>query len=165
MNQTQTMAGISAGDSPWPPAGTTALVVLDEQADRPAGIITDTDVAHAVAGGKDANEVRISEVMTTDPAVLNGAMTIRDAATIMTNGQFRHLPVVDNSGLIGIVDIAAVRRALPDGHAEGVLIDSDPQHQGIPSPPRGRDRRCHGQPEVIRPGRRVWARWRPASPR
>jgi len=96
-------------------AGTTALVILDEQADRPAGIITDTDVAHVVAGGKDANEVRISDVMTTDPAVVNGAITIRDAATIMTNGHFRHLPVVDDSGLIGIVDITAVCRALLDG--------------------------------------------------
>ncbi len=146
MIQPQTMAGISAGDSPRPPApatvtdvmrpplttvertahvaaaaylmkhaGTTALVVLDEQADRPAGIITDTDVAHAVAGGKDANEVRISDVMTTDLAVVNGATTIREAATIMTNGHFRHLPVVDDSGLIGIVDITAVCRALPDG--------------------------------------------------
>jgi CBS domain-containing protein len=96
-------------------AGTTALMVMDEQADRPAGIITDTDVAHAVADGKDANEVRLNEVMTTDPAVVNGAMTIRDAATIMTNGHFRHLPVVDDSGLIGIVDITAVCRALLDG--------------------------------------------------
>ncbi|HEV2254413.1 MAG TPA: CBS domain-containing protein [Streptosporangiaceae bacterium] len=146
MTQTQTMAGISAGDSPRAPApatvtdvmrsplttvertahvaaaaylmkhaGTTALVVLDEQADRPAGIITDTDVVHVVADGEDANEVRISDVMITDPAVVNGSMTIRDAATIMTNGHFRYLPVVDDSGLIGIVDITAVCRALLDG--------------------------------------------------
>lgn len=146
MTQTQTMAGISAHDSPRPPApatvtdvmrpplptvertarvaaaaylmkhaGTTALVVLDEHADRPTGIIGDTDVAHAVADGKDVNEVRISDVMTTDPAVVNGATTIREAATIMSNGHFRHLPVVDDSGLIGILDITAVCRALPDG--------------------------------------------------
>jgi len=95
-------------------AGTTALVVMDEQADRPAGIITDADVAHAVADGKDANEVRLNEVMTTDPAVVNGAMTIRDAATIMTNGHFRHLPVVGDEGLAGIVDITDVCRALLD---------------------------------------------------
>ena len=62
-----------------------------------------------MADGKDANEVRLNEVMTTDPAVVNGAMTIRDAATIMTNGHFRHLPVVD---------ITAVCRALLDGQDE-----------------------------------------------
>jgi len=53
--------------------------------------------------------------MTTDPAVVNGATTIGEAATIMTNGHFRHLPVVDDSGLIGILDITAVYSALPDG--------------------------------------------------
>ena len=96
-------------------AGTTALVVLDNQEDRPAGIITDTDVAHAVADGKDVNEVRLNDLMTADPALVNGATTIREAATIMSNSQFRHLPVVDDSGLIGIVDITAVSRALLDG--------------------------------------------------
>jgi CBS domain-containing protein len=33
----------------------TTLVVLDGQTGQPAGIITDTDVAHVVADGKDVN--------------------------------------------------------------------------------------------------------------
>ena len=93
-------------------AGATALVVLDAETDRPVGIVTDTDVAHAVADGKNVNETRISEVMTPDPTVVGTTCTLREAAELMTNGRFRHLPVVDDSGLAGIVDISTIGRAL-----------------------------------------------------
>ena len=76
-------------------AGATALVVLNAQTDRPIGIVTEADIAHAVADGKDVNDVRI-----------------RDAAEIMTTKRFRHLPVVGDARLIGMVDIADVCRAL-----------------------------------------------------
>ena len=93
-------------------AGATALVVLDAGTDRPVGIVTDTDVAHAVADGKNVNEVRISELMTPDPTVVGTATSLREAAELMTNGHFRHLPVVNDSGLAGIVDISTICRAM-----------------------------------------------------
>ena len=93
-------------------AGATTLVVLDAETDRPVGIVTDTDVAHAVADGKNVNETRISEVMTPDPTVVGTTCSLREAAELMTNGHFRHLPVVDESGLAGIVDISTIGRAL-----------------------------------------------------
>jgi CBS domain-containing protein len=84
-------------------AGVTALVVVDdEQAKRPIGLITEADIVHAVADGKDVNDVRIRDVMT----------TVRDAAESMIDGHFRHLPVVGDAGLIGIVDITDACRAL-----------------------------------------------------
>src|SRR5215471_123729 len=64
-------------------AGTTALVVLDAETDRPVGIVTDTDVAHAVADGKNVNEVRISEVMTPEPTVVGTACSLREAAELI----------------------------------------------------------------------------------
>jgi CBS domain-containing protein len=93
-------------------AGTTALVVLDAETDRPTGIVTDTDVAHVVADGKNVNDVRISDVMTPDPTVVGAETSIREAAELMTDHHFRHLPVVNDSGLAGIVDIGAICRAL-----------------------------------------------------
>ena len=93
-------------------AGATALVVVDAQTDRPIGIITDTDVAHVVADGKNPNEVRISDVMTRDPTVVETATSVREAAELMTARHFRHLPVVDDSGLAGMVDVSAISRAL-----------------------------------------------------
>jgi CBS domain-containing protein len=97
-------------------AGASALVVLDdEQTRRPVGLITEADIVHLVADGKDPNEVRIHDLMTTRPVVITTTTSIRDAAETMTTGHFRHLPVVgDDATLIGMVDIGDVCRALLD---------------------------------------------------
>ena len=92
-------------------AGTTALMVVDAQTGQPAGIITEADVAHAIADGKDVNDVWPDAVMTTRPAITT-TTSIRDAAKIMTARHLRHLPVAGDAGLLGVVDIIDVCRAL-----------------------------------------------------
>jgi len=94
-------------------AGTTALMVVDARAGQPAGIITAADVAHAIADGKELNDVWVDAVMTTRPA-LTATTSIRDAAEMMTTRHFRHLPVAGDTGLLGVVDIIDVCRALLD---------------------------------------------------
>src|SRR5258708_31145288 len=64
-------------------AGATALMVLNAQTGQPVGIITEADIAHAVGDGKDVNSVRISELMTTRPTVINTTTSVRDAAKVM----------------------------------------------------------------------------------
>jgi CBS domain-containing protein len=98
-------------------AGITALMVVNGQTGQPAGIITQADVARAVADGKDLNDVRVHAVMTTRPA-LGTTTSIRDAAQIMTTMRSRHLPVSDAAGLLGVIDITDVCRALT-GAGEG----------------------------------------------
>jgi CBS domain-containing protein len=96
-------------------AGATALVVVDDTASKqPVGIITETDIVHAVADGMDLNQVRIRDVMTRQPTHIGTATGIREAAESMMSGHFRHLPVVDGSGLVGMVDVKDVCRALLD---------------------------------------------------
>ena len=92
-------------------AGTTALLVLDAQTSQPAGIITEADITRALADGKDVNDVWAGTVMTTRPAVTT-TTSIRDTAKIMTIRHFRHLPVAGDVGLLGVVDIIDVCRAL-----------------------------------------------------
>jgi CBS domain-containing protein len=92
-------------------AGTTALIVVAAQTGQPAGIITETDVAHAIADGKDVNDVWVDGVMTIRPAII-ATTSIRDAAKIMTARHLRHLPVAGDAGLLGVVDIIDVCRAL-----------------------------------------------------
>ena len=92
-------------------AGTTALMVTDARTGQPAGIITQADVARAIANGKDLNDIRVHAVMTTRPAV-NTKTSIRDAATIMMTRHFRHLPVTGDAGLLGVIDITDVCQAL-----------------------------------------------------
>jgi CBS domain-containing protein len=96
-------------------AGATALVVLDgQQTNQPIGIITEADIVRTVADGKDVNNVRIHDLMTARPILVSPKTSIRDAAEIMTKGRFRHLPVVEDDALIGMVDIGDVCRALLD---------------------------------------------------
>ena len=97
-------------------AGTTALMVVNAQTGQPAGIITQADVARAIANGKDLNDIRVHAVMTTRPAV-NTKTSIRDAATIMMTRHFRHLPVTGDAGLLGVIDITDVCRALSNAGA------------------------------------------------
>jgi CBS domain-containing protein len=100
-------------------AGTTALMVLAPQTGQPVGIITEADIAHAVADGRDVNSTRIYEAMNTRPTVINTKTSVRDAARVMTSGHFRHLPVVGDAGLVGIVDITDVCLALLDPDVSG----------------------------------------------
>jgi len=92
-------------------AGTTAVIVADAQSGQPVGIITEADVSHAIADGKDVDNVWVSAVMTTRPAVIT-TTSIRDAAEMMTARHLRHLPVAGDAGLLGVVDIIDVCRAL-----------------------------------------------------
>ena len=109
-------------------ADASALVILDPRTGMPAGIVTSTDIAHAVADGRDLNEARIHNLMTAHPVVIDQATSIIDAAKTMTGGHFRHLPVVGDAGLIGMVDITDVCRALLD-------IDLSAQTESGTAPP------------------------------
>ena len=92
-------------------AGATALMVVNAQTGRPAGNITEADVARAIADGKDVNDVWVDAVMATRPALI-ATTSIHHAAKIMTARHFRHLPVAGDAGLVGVADIIDVCRAL-----------------------------------------------------
>ncbi|WP_050608277.1 CBS domain-containing protein [Clostridium niameyense] len=74
------------------------------------GIITDRDIAlRAVATGKNSANLKVSDIMTSNPVVANTDMDIQDAARIMSERQIRRLPVEDNgkiSGIVALGDIA-----------------------------------------------------------
>ena len=90
-----------------------ALAVLGAQhGRRPVGVITEADIARAVADSMDVNTTRIHDLLTTSPAAIPAATSILDAATTMARGGFRQVPVADGTGWIGIVDIADVCGAL-----------------------------------------------------
>ncbi len=105
-------------------ADATALIVTQAQTGQPIGIITEADISHAVADGKNPNNVRIYQQMTARPTVVNTTTSIRDAAKVMTSGRFRHLPVVGDVGLVGIVDITDVCRALLEADLSGPPVNT-----------------------------------------
>ena len=101
-------------------ANATALIVTQAQTGQPIGIITDADVSHAVADGKNPNDVRIYELMTAHPTVVSTTTSIRDAAEVMTSRRFRHLPVIGDAGLVGVVDITDICLALLEADVAGL---------------------------------------------
>jgi len=70
--------------------------------------------------------------MTASPTVVNSTAGIRDAAEVMTSGRFRHLPVMGDTGLVGIVDITDVCRALLEADVSGPPADTAQPEQSSP---------------------------------
>ncbi len=93
-------------------AGATALVILHGQTSQPIGLITEADIVQLVADGRDADEVRIHDLMARHLSLIEASASIRDAADTMITGHFRHLPVISQDGLVGIIDITDICRAL-----------------------------------------------------
>lgn len=88
-----------------------ALVVVDAD-NRIAGIISERDIVRAIAGhGERVLSVPLDTVMTRAVVTCRENETINDVMTRMTRGRFRHLPVVEDGRLTGIISIGDVVRA------------------------------------------------------
>ena len=87
-------------------AGVSSVVVSDYG--RLIGILTERDLTRAVAGRTHSSEARVREWMTADPVTVTEDTPAADAARIMLEQRFRHIPVVDGERTIGIVSIRDV---------------------------------------------------------
>ena len=79
--------------------------ILVTQGSMLLGIFTERDVMRAAASGADLNSDPLSRWMTPDPITKPSDTDTDDAAELMLSNGFRHLPVVDDSGLVGIVSL------------------------------------------------------------
>ena len=81
-----------------------ALVVME--ADRVAGIVSERDIVRAVAGGDVTVTSRpVSAYMTKDVVFADPGETVDSLLSRMTDRRIRHLPVVQDGRLVGIVSI------------------------------------------------------------
>lgn len=71
--------------------------------DRLAGILTETDIVRAVSEHRDPDNTVLSEYMSLDPVTAGPDEDSTDVALRMVEGGFRHLPVVAEGRLIGMV--------------------------------------------------------------
>jgi predicted transcriptional regulator len=79
-----------------------ALLVMED--DKLAGIFTERDaLTKVLAAGVDPNNTKVSAVMTEDPFCIDPSTTIEEAMSIVTNRKIRHLPILHNGELVGIV--------------------------------------------------------------
>ncbi len=84
------------------------LVVLHNH--KVKGIITERDVLRRVVAKRlDSATITVKEVMTTDVYCCNSTTSIEDARAIFKNRRIRHLPVVDDKGLMeGVISIGDI---------------------------------------------------------
>jgi CBS domain-containing protein len=79
-------------------------VLIIEADRRLVGIFTGRDAVHRVlAEGKNAARTTLAEVMTRDPDTMPPGNTAIEALRRMEDGRFRHLPIVDDGKVVGIV--------------------------------------------------------------
>ena len=77
------------------------LVIDDHQ--RLSGIFTGRDAVRTLAEGKDAAVTTLAQAMTSNPVTITPESRAIDALRTMSDGGFRHLPVVENEMIWGIV--------------------------------------------------------------
>lgn len=88
-----------------------AVLVLEDGEVR--GIFSERDYARrGELAGKRAVETRVREVMTSQVICVNPDETIETCMSLMTNHRFRHLPVVENDQLLGIISIGDVVKTI-----------------------------------------------------
>lgn len=85
-----------------------AIVIVGEGG-RVAGIISERDIIRLIAEhGVRALSMRASEGMTRDVVTCSRSSTLDEIMTTMTVGRFRHLPVIEDGALVGIISIGDV---------------------------------------------------------
>ena len=90
-----------------------AMPVVD--GGRLVGIVSERDVVRRLhAGGAAVLDGRVADIMTSDVTTCGPGDLVADLARVMTTGRFRHLPVVEDDALVGIVSIGDLVKARID---------------------------------------------------
>jgi CBS domain-containing protein len=70
------------------------------------GVFSERDYARKIIlHGKDSRDTCVSEVMTTDPVTVHPDLTVDHCMELMTKFRFRHLPVMQDGALLGVLSI------------------------------------------------------------
>ncbi len=80
--------------------------LLVTKRDKLEGILTERDLSvKIVAGGKDPDKTKVSQIMTKNPETVSPDDTAFSALEKMKARGFRHLPVVDGDQIVGMVSV------------------------------------------------------------
>lgn len=101
-----------------------AVVVLDDE--QVVGVVSERDVVHHLRGGREQSTA-LSDVMSADVQSVSTRDDLDHLAVTMTEARLRHLPVIEDGALLGIISIGDVVKARLDAleaerdHLEGYL--------------------------------------------
>ena len=88
-------------------ADQSAVVVVNE-AHRPVAIVTEADLLRAIAHGAETGVDRVQDWMNRKPQTVDSDTSVTEAARLMVDAGHRHLPVVADGRLVGIVGLTDV---------------------------------------------------------
>jgi len=87
-----------------------ALLVMDD--DKIAGIITERDILHAAGEhGSKIESFKVKDFMTKELITCGETESVDDVMGLMTMNRIRHLPILENEQLVGIISIGDVVKA------------------------------------------------------
>ena len=108
-----------------------SAVVIENNAIK--GIITEKDLARKiVAKGLNANEMLVKDIMTADVITIDPTTTLYDAMLTLNSKKIKHLPVVSNNVVTGIItamDILRVQPALMEIMASKAEAHVEPESE------------------------------------
>lgn len=95
-------------------------VVVSGDGERVDGILSERDLVHALhSRGSALLDSQVQEIMTRDVITCAPDMALTQVMETMTRGRFRHLPVLENGKLVGIISIGdAVKSRLSELEGE-----------------------------------------------
>jgi CBS domain-containing protein len=90
-----------------------ALVVIDENKHL-VGILSERDIIRRAADTDEVFSLPVDQLMTKEVVVCDSKDDVMSVAHMMTEKRFRHVPVVDEGKLVGIVSIGDILKAQRD---------------------------------------------------
>jgi CBS domain-containing protein len=91
--------------------GVGALLVM--QGEELQGVVSERDYARKVIlKGRSSNETAVREIMSSPVLTVRADQSVHDCMRIMSEHRIRHLPVVDEQGVIGVLSIGDLVRAV-----------------------------------------------------
>ena len=96
-----------------------ALLVMDSG--QPAGIISERDYTRKVIlKDKSSKQTQVSEIMTTKLISVASSMHIDECVALMKRHHIRHLPVIDDSVVVGVLSLRDLFSAIIDEQADTI---------------------------------------------
>lgn len=87
--------------------------VLVMEGDRVLGIFSERDYARKVVlKGLVSKDVKVTQLMTPNPYTVSPSNTVEEVMNLMTENRFRHLPVMEDGRLVGLVSIGDMVKSM-----------------------------------------------------
>ena len=88
-----------------------SLIVVED--DRPVGIFTERDYArNVILKGKSSPTTKVRDIMTTRVVFAKPEQTVEECMAVMTDKHIRHLPVLRDEKLIGMISIGDLVKSI-----------------------------------------------------